>query len=354
VNRLGKHEQDLVAALVFAFPDYDALAEFAYSAFGLNLQELSNGNLNQATGALIRWALVQQRERDLLMAAASARQDCAPLLITIGNCKQHLDQVAPTPWYRSPEPVDACIVRGKYALFDRDGLRRSLKELLADDGPNVLIVRGERGSGCSHSLQLIVHMAAELGTFKLVYVDLENLGRDIAPDELIRHMAYALICAVDSIPAEHGQAARWNLDLGAWFTAQVDSRDQQTWVVVDGMDHSRPREETVELLKRLAVMAETSTQRLRIVFLGCEELLPSVNEADSLHESIEALGDETLDEFFTQFFQHRQVRADAEAVQLAASRVRELAGDEPEGRLRRLSEFAFRVARQLAEPPKAA
>ena len=353
MSRFGHHETDLVAALVAAFPNHEELGAFTSNGLGQNLDTISApGTLNKRVADLIEWACRRGRERELLRAAATQRPQAESLQITISNCTEHLEHTAPEPWYRSSDPFAACILKGKRALFNRDGLRRHMRELLTGQGANVLVVRGERGSGCSHSLQLIVHLEAELQAFKVVYVDLETLGRDAAPDDVIRYMAARLMCSFDSLPPQHGQAASWNIDLCGWFTAQVDSREQETWVVIDGLDHGPARNETTELLKQLAVMAENETQKLRMVFLGFPHTLPGHVESVVMHEQIEELGDETLDEFFTRFFLHMDQGADPQAVTKAAEAVRALAGEEPEGRLRRLSENAVRVAKQLATPPE--
>ena len=115
---------------------------FTYASFELNLQEISTGPLNQCIGSLIDWAFEQRRPRALLQAAGNARPACEVLQLAVGNCTTYLNQADPLPWYTAPEPFEARILRGKRALFNRDGLRESIRELLAPDGANVLVVRG--------------------------------------------------------------------------------------------------------------------------------------------------------------------------------------------------------------------
>jgi len=350
MNRFGDHEADLLATIISAFPDPAELAEFTTIRLGVNLETISApGTLNKRVGDMIAWFVANGRDRELLTAVAEARPKAESLQLTISNCEAHLDRIEPKPWYRSADPVEACILRGKRALFNRDGLRRHMKELLADEGANVLVVRGERGAGCSHSRHLIVHLAAALQSFKVIPVDLDTLGHDAAPSDLIRNMAARLMCSLDTMPPQHGQPARWNLELCAWFTAQVDSREHQTWVVIDGLEHGPSQSEALELLKQLAVMAEDETRLLRVIFLGLPDTLPGNVESGVLQEQVIPPGDETLDEFFARFFNHRDADAEPQAIREAADNVRALAGDEPEGRLRRLSEYAVQVAKRLAD-----
>jgi hypothetical protein len=348
MSRFGPHEQELKAGITSTFPTVDELSEFAYNQFDVNLETLSRGTLSDAVLELVLWACTERRERELLQALSLARPGVESFQLIISKCTTHLNHVAPQPWYSSPDPVDACILRGKRAMFNRDGLRRHVRELLAPDGANVLVVRGQRGSGCSHSLQLIVHLEAELKAFKLVYVDLETLGLDVAPDELVRHMAVLRGCALEQMPGRHGQSARWTLDLCGWFAREVDSQELQTWVVIDGLDHGLPRREILELVERLGFMAEESSQFLRVVVLGCSTPLSTV-ESVALHETITPVGDEALDEFFARYLRHSEQTADPEAVRNAVSAIRERAGEHSPDRLRRLSEQAVLVARRFQE-----
>ena len=120
------------------------------------------------------------------------------------------------------------------------------------------------------------------------------------------------------------------------------------------MDHSPPGERTVELIMRLASVAEATAERLRVVLLGCSELLPPEVEATALREEIETIENATLTEFFTLFFSHQGILVTSDAVESAVEHVLERAGEDPDGRLGRLSKEAIEVARELSSSRKAA
>jgi hypothetical protein len=332
-----------------AFPSVGDLAEFTRFELSLNLQEISNGNLRDGARELLRWAGERRRERELLRKLGEARPDCAVLKATIAACTDNMDQVSPPPWYTAPEPVEACIVRGKYAVFNRDELRDGIMQLISSDGANTLVVRGASGSGCTHSLRLIRYVEDALRTFKVLHIDL-RICREYGPEDVVRNFAFQLNggTMMGSLPRSHGQESTWANDLHAWFVNQVKEREQPTWVVIDGIDHAQPRTETLDLIWALAFEAEEGSM-LRVVLLGCSEPLPTAIEAVALREDIKPMKDDELQDFFERFFQHQDSSVDSAGVAAAAAaRVISVVGAESQERLSRLSQMAVHVARDFA------
>lgn len=287
----------------------------------------------------------------LLQSAREARPQHENLLIQTEACDRHLDYFSPPSWYQAPNPLEACIVRGRFAMFDRDVLRAALRQLMLADGPNVLVVRGPSGTGCSHSLELVVHLNDHLRAFRLVTVDLEDTPTEIDPQDFITDMALQLGVATRP-PARHAQTARWNADLISWFVGHVEERAEPVWVVVDGFDHHRPRDEIVELLTELVDRAERKCLHLRVILLGWEELLPPRLESRILYERIGTMGPEVLNEFFTQFLQHQDQPPSSDGVRRAVERLTEEVSADLAGDLHRISQGAVAIARSLAAPPR--
>ncbi len=346
----GNHATNVLQVLLHAFPSQSDLERLAWFQLDVNLEELTKGHLKDGAEALIRWAVRHGKERALLTAML-AEQPTDVVQALVATVEEHLDVVAPLPWYSSPRPVDACIVRD-CAMLDREELRRHMRTMLTPTGTNILSVHGPRHSGRSHSVRLIRHVEAELGTFKVVDITLDDQTGDLRPHDLVRSLAYQLNCgeALSWMPSPDGQNARISHDLVDWFVAQVDQQDLPTWVVVDGMDHCRPREETLELIVLLAATADRRGMRkLRVILLGFPALPPHLDGA-VLEDPIAFDERPALIEFFTRFFAHRRERADPDAIERAVDGLLALVGDSPHNRLHRLSRAAARLARQFAEP----
>jgi hypothetical protein len=352
VSSLGRSGVALSVALTEAFVTMDDLEMFADDALDLNLNEITGGPLRTAARSLVRWAEKMGRERDLLDGAKRARPKNVSLMAQVGNCEQTLELTGPVGWYAEPNPIEACIIRGRAVLFNRLNLRTHVKELLSSDGRNVLVVRGAKGSGRSHSLEFVVHVRARLATFRTVIVDLEKFAADVEPRYVVEHMAEELGMPPD-LSRPDGQPARVNARLVSAFTRYVESLDEPVWVIVDGFEHMKSHREVLELFGEFAEQAERSCLKLRLMLLGWDEPLPLKLESVVLHETIEPMGREVIEEFFTRFLTHQQQPPSPSGVRHAVELVEGHAGNDLVGNLDAIARQAIKIAENMAEPPMA-
>jgi hypothetical protein len=351
VSGFGPNRAALVDVLSDAFPNPEMLHAFAFMHLNLNIRKFTDGPLLNAIIALVEWAESGGHESRLLAALREARDGHEMLMIQVAICEAHLERTGAAVWYWTADPFDACILKGHVALFNRNELRRALKQLEAQEGRNVLVVRGERGLGCSHSLELVVHLRAQLRNFRLASVDLETVPADVEPRSIVIDIAQQLNIAAPPPPRD-GQAPRWNHDLVSWLVGDIEAADEPAWIVIDGFDHISPRQEIVELVTSLAERAARKCVKLRVILLGWSAMLPPPLEARVLHERIMPMRREVMDDFFTQFLEHKKQPPSPETVRRAVETLEQEVSGDYVGDLRRISAGAVAIARTMASPER--
>jgi hypothetical protein len=344
----GPHREAVANALQRAFPSSDDLEQFTFYKLDLSIETLSGRNLPAVVLSLIKWAEQEGRERELITAARTAKPGNRTLEGIATNALKYLDEAAPLPWYESPNPLRTCFISSDKGLVNRVDLRDHVSELMGRDGARTLVVRGEAGSGRSYSMDFIRFIEGKCREFNVAYVDLTEAGADIAPDELIRNIAYVMGLGekVRDIPPQQEQAVRWNLDLRAWLFGQLRTWEKPWWLVIDGIDQVKPRADTRDLIMKLVQEAET-TEPLRVVLLACSEPLP--NRVRVRTEEIRAITDDVLSTFFKDVLNHQGREAPPEAVDQAVQEVHRIVAIDPGDRLwlTKLSAAVALAAKQL-------
>jgi hypothetical protein len=358
MGALGRSGGALLAAMLGAFATMDDLELFAALHLSLNINEFTDRRKDIATLRLVQWAEQHGCESDLLAALRTARGGNPILMAAVDACERALNLTESISEEAiaeeaKPDPVQTCILRGRAPLFNRGKLRTHVAELLSNEGHNVLVVQGRSGSGRSHSLQFIVHVRAHLETFLLVPVDLEQYPVDAEPRDIVADMTDQLGVKLN-VTAPDGQAARSNRSLVSTFVNCVEGQELPVWVVVDGYDHMKARREIVELMAELADRAERTCLKLRVILLGWDERLPPKLAVHVLHEEIEPITREVLEEFFTVYLRHQKQPRSPEGVRRAVELVEERAGNDFAENLGEISDAAFMITKTMAEPPRAA
>ncbi len=342
----GTQKSKLIKALLEAFPenaDVEALGEM----LGANADDYAARNARRAqlvTG-LLRWAESQGRERDLLDEAIVLNDSNAELNAVVTSIVAYLESVA--PWYVSPDPIATCIVRGDQAFVDRVELRQALQRLTTKQGARTLIVKGDPASGRSYTLQLIVFLADGEPDWTVIDIDLTESGADLGPDGLVRRIALQLGLDADTIPPQQEQAPRWNAELRDWVVGKVNQDDRTCWIVIDGIDQVRPRDETMDLIWKLVDAAGKGT-KLRLVLLACSEPVTDQLEAFTIREEIDHIDRGMVEAFFTLFLTHKNVPATPQLVKEATDAVMGGVPDAGPDRLRTLERQAAKVAKRIA------
>ncbi len=350
MSGFGIKRSALAHAMIDAFPSMEALHEFAFLELNQNLAELTTGPLSTAVIKIVEWAESHGKERELLGALKRKRPGHTNLMIQVAACEA-LIECSGLLSYAAPDPFEACILKGYLALFDRNDLRAALRQLDTEEGRNVLVVRGEEGLGCSHSLELVVHLQSQLRTFRTAIVDLETLPTDVEPRSIVIDMAQQL--SIDTAPPPRdGQAARWNHDLVSWLVGHIERSEQPVWIVIDGFKHIEPRQDVIELVTELADRAARKCLKLRVILLGWIGPLPARLDSRILHERIGPMEREVLVDFFTQFLEHNHHPPSPDAVRRAVEKLEQEVSADLVNDLPQISEGAVAIARTLAEPER--
>jgi hypothetical protein len=253
---------------------------------------------------------------------------------------------ASRPWYRSPDPIETCIVGRDQAFVDRLDLRQRLQQLMVE-GWGSLVVKGEERSGQSFTLELITYVIGDLEDARIAHIDLADSAADLGPGDLVRRIALQLALDMTNFPQQQEQAPRWNDELADWLVGQVENGGRTCWLVVDAIDKTRPRDETMDVIWKLAMRAATRP-RLRVVLLACSE--PAPEKVKALEEEIQPIDRGMVEAFFTLFYKHKGVeQPDGKQVRKAAdTALRAVPADGAE-RLEILQREVARVAKGIAE-----
>lgn len=159
------------------------------------------------------------------------------------------------------------------AFVDRTQLRQQVITLLQHDGPAVLMVEGQTGTGKSFSRYLITHIARASG-YATHHLDLKDLPTcDLVADEILQ-----LLGSSRELPVlGNGSATRWAERLAMVVQAEV-RRDQGRHVFIfDEAGDAQPLpEDTVTFINKLAKYADDELRsNMRVVLMRFSGELPN-------------------------------------------------------------------------------
>jgi hypothetical protein len=231
---------------------------------------------------------------------------------------------------------DVCRL-GNRVMVDRKRLRDSLRQLSTTQSERIMVVTGEKGSGKSHSFQLISYLRAFRGGFSLALIDFEDYQRvlsvtgkpELTPDYIARTLVKELRYDLGPLePPTDSQWARWVLDFCDDLVAQAQEDDRWCWVVIDGFGSVPLAQDTVDLIKDLAVRINKSLPQFRLILLGyggdfTHDVLNHVT-----WETTEPIGIEELLDFFGRAY--RQLRIPATDAKVVDTVTRVLSGLDPD------------------------
>lgn len=259
---------------------------------------------------------------DNLVRAARAAVPADPEL------RQLEHEIVPQAPPQHVNPFDVCRLSGGHVMVDRAPLRAALRDISQPLGKRILVIRGEKKTGKSHSLQLISHLRQTRGNFSVVFIDLETMSNALGPDALIepwdlaqrlvRLMRYDL--TLPERPKD-AQWSRWVLEFCDAFEAQAQREPGQPWVVIDAFNAVTLAQPTFDLLKELATRVNASLTNFRFVLLGYGETFPAAVLPTVAEERISTIGQEHLVEFFFRAYTEMQVQFDEDSVADSVGRV---------------------------------
>lgn len=251
------------------------------------------------------------------------------------------------------DPFDVCRLSGNFLMLDRVRLRMSLRDLNQQDGKRILVVKGRKRAGKTHTAQFISYLSEALGQFSYVLIDLEAYARMLGPGvpldpypiatSLVRRLRYEI--DVPEPPA-NGPWAHWIIDFLDNFEPQAMYDPAYRWIVIDAFNSVVATQSTLDLVKELCIRISRALPRFRLVLLGFDAALPGDIEPHLDREEIAPIWIDEVTEFFANAFAQQQLPIDVEEIAGAVARV--LAGLDPQ-REDYLTELTPRVLDELAK-----
>jgi Effector-associated domain 1/NACHT domain len=315
--RLSSEQLKMRDALVSAFPSSSQLAHFLRQKLGLSLELIAptDQDLLHVVSRVIESAESTGRLEELVVRASEDESVSVEL-------RDVLRRLRPTAPYDGSavralaDPFQTCFVGGR-PFIGRRALRQHLRNLAAPSGSRVLLVEGPPGSGKSYTLQFIAYLAAQLGSFKVGAIRLEDEAfYAFGPSDVARSLAHLMGRSVATLPAQADDtASRWTLELRDWLLGEILQSSATWWFILDGFDHPDIPLETRDFIKHLVVAAHRATTSLRVVLLGwSDDLVPLSLRASVLRETVAPLDRADLVEFFRQVAEDRMLRLDSDGI----------------------------------------
>lgn len=180
----------------------------------------------------------------------------------------------------SADPYQAMLLIGTVFL-GRTDLRARLQKCGVGNNPRVMLVKGGRGSGKSHSRALIEHVVSTAKPpppaqrQECIFLELDSFP--VPPEVLVKRIGMRLELDVAKIPPQtHEQDARWvNGTLVDWLkTGLKRAATTIWWLVLDGFRVQTLPAATYDLIGQLAEEAQSPASNLRVVLLNYPDVLP--------------------------------------------------------------------------------
>jgi hypothetical protein len=178
-------------------------------------------------------------------------------------------------------PYTANILAGR-PFVNRGPLKDQLKDMVKQQGPRFLAIRGGRRSGKSHSYQLLSYIARESnsnrdlqavasGCLNAHRIDLRRY-RNYPTTERQAAVARAVLGCLTNIAKEQPQDARMLMKVESELKRKFRATDQQWWFFFDSIDDvaTAKQDGTAELLETIVDVASDLQHPVRIVLCGRE------------------------------------------------------------------------------------
>jgi Effector-associated domain 1 len=271
--------KDLRDALVSAFPTVPRLSGMLKAQTDRDLDSIITPigiGLVQIVEAVIGAATAEGWRPRLIRGAQQEEPDNPAL-------KQYLatypaqDPVAGGP---AADPSGATLLTAGVFL-QRDEFRKLVKRIGVGTNPRVMVVRGPRGRGKTHSKTYIDYVLATVPApapaqrQDYLYLDLD--GFPVTPKVLVQRIGNWL--KLGPVPPQTDeQDARWvNGTYVDWLKTglrQPASAATLWWLILDGFRVQTHSAATYDLIGQLAEEAQSAASNLRLVLLNYPDALP--------------------------------------------------------------------------------
>lgn len=343
LDRHQRKKLDLVLAR--RFPTIDLLGLFLSDELGRNLEEIATGPLPQRRHAMIRDAEAAEWTVELIEA----------LHRVVGpDGKAQLDSLGTIAEIQEARFHDECYV-DRYPLVNRASLRAKLRAAVKADGKRILLIRGDRYSGKSHTLTHLRHIARSLEV-PLAEIPLLRYatGKEVEPEDFGPPIANAL--KVQYPDHLDKKAARWSVNFLDWLAGQLGPR-QPLWVAIDDFEIEKLRvalpSPVEEFIKMLAENVAERMTSARLFLINYDKDLPSKVRPHLERDGVPAITDQDLVAFFVYFYRDHLPDTDEAVIATdavaRAARVRAKIQSDPATRLETMRDALIEECAGLME-----
>jgi hypothetical protein len=303
--------QELRQVLAEAVGRPDELQEL-WESVGLVLADVAwLGTARVIWLAMLREAHARGRLEALVRLVADRKPGAAARLHAVLTA-----EVRDGPWYHGSDPYAPRLLGrgGRRGLIDRSSLSQRLRQV-AEQDYLVLSIRGDAGTGRSHSRQLVDHVARRPHRAACSVVPLD-VRIEWPPDTYhaavdAHEFARVLAQKLDMDPIfrtdVHTEASRISHDLADQFVARFERLDAgNRWVFVDGLDRPGVLDDVHAFVGHLAVAAEQNRLgETRLIVTGHRgEFAPDVIRNVYLEERIDRIDRSHVERFFADIADH--------------------------------------------------
>ncbi|PUB81665.1 MAG: hypothetical protein DBP02_17785 [gamma proteobacterium symbiont of Ctena orbiculata] len=261
-------------------------------------------------------------------------------------------------WYDTPEPPWNSHVVEDGGIVDREQLRRSIEQMLAEVGPKrVLLISGDGELGKSYSKQLlevvVKRRTEKMADADLSYWDVEG-GDGAGAHEVAEWLAQQLKLELPSqqytTPVKQAQA--WAGALANEIRAKMP--DKTPWLFIDHVDtSSAKREEIGPFIHSLAYLAAEGRRNFRVVVvarkLDLQTALGRPAARRALEEQVKMIVDSDIESYFLNLAEYvNKHQFDGDAAHEACQEVWVRAGGH--GRILDLPLCLWDVAKEKLSP----
>jgi DNA-directed RNA polymerase subunit F len=188
-------------------------------------------------------------------------------------------------------------------FVDRDDLHAKLLTLVMPKGKRILVVRGPRHHGNSHTRERIIQLSDRYG-FRYADIRLQQYGLDveIRPYDLGVAIAGALNLTMPKEVSDP-KDSRWSVNFVNWLQGNL-SLAQQFWIIIDDFEPEKidVPHTVYEFIDLVASRMDGALAPLRLVLISYRHELPSNIKILVTREDLQFITDEDLAEYFIRFY----------------------------------------------------
>jgi hypothetical protein len=237
-------------------------------------------------------------------------------------------------------PYNSSFLNGSSVLLNRSALRAAVQDLNRPNGKRILVVKDKdqpttpgiyrTKTGKSHTVHYVSYLRVAKQEFQSIDIDLEELAErvpeeskgQIQPSDLAKVLLTKMKLPLTLLPERpnNSQWSNWVGDFVDNLEAELRSRGQAWWIVIDGFNAVILPNQTVLLVQGIAKMVSISLDNIRLVLLGYastlppDKVLPYVTEETLVRALLREEVFKELGKLYMQACLQRQIPATPESI----------------------------------------